>query len=711
MKPGHRFVLAQRVAFGAVAALGFVAMGVGGGLGPTGALAATLAVSASLWPGRPRLPERTWVLVQLAFLLWLAVRWLQGSHILSLFGALLLFVQVHRLLTRRRTRDDLYSAFIAFGQVLLASVLTVDPSFFLVFMAFVFCTIQALLLSRMALAAEAEWVASGRPSDAPPPAAAYQRLDPFIRARTVAATTALAAFVQVGTVLLFFLLPRAQAAMLSGLVDPMHVTGFSDKVRLGSVGTMQLSREPVMRVHVEDTEGRSVVGVERLLWRGVALDRFDGRSWELSDTRRTSLVPRGGRQGHPPPREQPWSVKAEVTLEALDAGVLFHLARPAGIYGDFAQLEVSETDGYHVPGPPRRHTYSIYALPDPPPPDRLRRQDPREAPPTLLRLYTQLPPKLSPTFARLADQWAGGGGSALDEALLVQRQLQGFTYSLDQAPSAYEDPLLAFVDDVQEGHCEYFASAMAVLLRTRGIPTRVVNGFAGAEWNPVGEYWVVRQLHAHSWVEVWFPDDGWVAFDPTPSSGAGVAGRAQLSWLGRVQAWADYGGVVWSEVMLDYGLDTQITGIKRGLDAFARLSRGDLSLRDLMPGRPSPVQEAPGEESPSVLPAALLGLALLVLAVLATRLLQRRGGRGAQRDAERLAELLGARLARPDEPAPTLRALAQRAEARDPERFEGAQGVVAAYNEARFGGGELPADVASSLGRLVRRARRWRPRP
>ena len=257
MSPGVRFFAVHRLVATAVAVLGFWAMSLGGELGGAGRGAAALAVVASLWPGRPQLAERLWLGVQLAFLGWLGVQWVViGTHVLSLFASLLMFVQIHRLLTRRGTRDDLYSCFIAFGQLLLASVLTVDVMYFVVFMAFVFAVVQVLLLSRMALAAEFDWRASTGLHDVPVPAAAYAALDRLVSLPSIVGTSALAAGIQVGTLVLFFVLPRTQAAIVGGLLPPLHVSGFSDQVRLGAVGTTQLSREPVMRVNVTTADGQ-----------------------------------------------------------------------------------------------------------------------------------------------------------------------------------------------------------------------------------------------------------------------------------------------------------------------------------------------------------------------------------------------------------------------------------------------------------------------
>ena len=94
--------------------------------------------------------------------------------------------------------------------------------------------------------------------------------------------------------------------------------------------------------------------------------------------------------------------------------------------------------------------------------------------------------------------------------------LTHFTYTLQLSRTPPSDPLAEFLFIRKQGHCEYFAAAMAVMLRTQGIPSRVVNGFRPNEFNDVTSQYVVRDSDAHSWVEAYFPGHGWVSFDPHP---------------------------------------------------------------------------------------------------------------------------------------------------------------------------------------------------
>jgi transglutaminase-like putative cysteine protease len=133
---------------------------------------------------------------------------------------------------------------------------------------------------------------------------------------------------------------------------------------------------------------------------------------------------------------------------------------------------------------------------------------------------------------RLARQLKREADTPYEYVLAVNRFLQdGFTY--DEKP-AYIEPgratLDAFMFDTKSGYCQHFSGAMALLLRMGGIPARVVTGFSPGGYSKTKRAWIVRDTDAHSWVEAWFDDWGWVTFDPTP---AGTPARSQIAALER----------------------------------------------------------------------------------------------------------------------------------------------------------------------------------
>ncbi len=184
----------------------------------------------------------------------------------------------------------------------------------------------------------------------------------------------------------------------------------------------------------------------------------------------------------------------------------------------------------------------------------------------------------------------------------MEAWLHTFRYTLDLPATRDEASIEGFLFRRRAGHCEYFSTAMAVLLRSRGIPVRNVNGFLGGEWNDGARYLAVTGNHAHSWVEVWFPGWGWVPFDPTPAGrGEVVAGADGWAWSTRL--WVDGLEYRWYKWVVDYDMDRQLS-VFRGIGSvFSRGADAGIGRGD----RRTPVRVA----APWLL--APLGLALLWL--------------------------------------------------------------------------------------------------
>src|SRR5690606_29937901 len=177
------------------------------------------------------------------------------------------------------------------------------------------------------------------------------------------------------------------------------------------------------------------------------------------------------------------------------------------------------------------------------------------------RFYLQIP-RLDPRIVELADSLTEGLDNRYDRAVAIERYLRTFGYTRDLPATRAETTLEHFLFERREGHCEYFSTAMVVLLRAVGIHARNVNGFMGGQWSQFGDYLVVTQNEAHSWVEVWFPGYGWVTFDPTPPGGPGTEAATSWMWPGRIF----FDGLQhrWNKWVLDYDMDSQL-GIFSGL--------------------------------------------------------------------------------------------------------------------------------------------------
>lgn len=131
--------------------------------------------------------------------------------------------------------------------------------------------------------------------------------------------------------------------------------------------------------------------------------------------------------------------------------------------------------------------------------------------------YLELPPSVTPRTRELAASLRAERGTLYDQAQAIEQYLRQFTYDLevDAPPAGVSDVADYFLFDLQRGYCDYYATAFVVLARLNGLPTRFASGFAPGQWDPQDEVWVITEADAHSWPEVYFPQIGWVAFEPT----------------------------------------------------------------------------------------------------------------------------------------------------------------------------------------------------
>jgi transglutaminase-like putative cysteine protease len=518
------------------------------------------------WRGHgPELSHRaaTWLMVgYLAFfpvdLVWVSRGISPDAQNPALFSALLaaihlmLFATIVRLFSARTVRDCMFLALLAFSAMLASAILTVDTAFigfFLVFLALSISTFIGLEMRRGAAGAAWTPLESGTP--------AARRLHCALGLTSGA--VALSALV--AGVVIFFMLPRFRAGYLSGFnLQPALMSGFGDEAELGQIGVIQQSNEVVLRIRVEG----SASAAEDMHWRGLAFTSFDGRRWFTDDRGSRGIAQEGdgwillrpaGSRSRPRSRQ----LRYTVLLEPLAFDTIFAAAEPLQIRGQFSGAA----------GTPRNFR-RIYLLQDktgslsnpfhnfsnvryeavseiPRDLDDSLRRAPLTYSNSIRETYLQLP-ALDPRIPELAREIAGSERNPLDQARAIERYLpSNYSYTLDLAGTAPADPLVHFLFGTRAGHCEYFASAMTIMLRSLGIPSRYVTGFLGGEYNDVGGDFIIRARHAHSWVEAYFPGYGWVTFDPTPPGADRPAGL--LTRLGFYYDWFE---LQWSEWVINY---------------------------------------------------------------------------------------------------------------------------------------------------------------
>jgi len=475
---------------------------------------------------------------------------------------------------------------------------------------------------------------------------------------------------------LFVLFPRVQGP-LWGLPQDAYsaMSGLSDSMAPGSVSQLTLSDAIAFRVDFRgDPPPRRT-----LYWRGPVLWDFDGRTWRLGSPALADLpVPRNGTR-----------VEYSVVLEPHNRNWLFALEAPALLPPQARYLD----DGQVVtPAPVRaRLRYEMASRVDADP-------DPGEAGHYLSRAL-RLPPGFNPRARALAAQWRQ---SAASDLLVLARAVEHFRTERLQYTTEPRllgrDSVDEFLFDSREGFCEHFSSAFVFLMRSAGVPARVVTGYQGGDLNPVDGKFTVRQSDAHAWVEVFIRGRGWTRVDPTALSvprrldgglaRAVAAGsalpllmRPELAWLRAMRYNWEALTHQWNLWVLGYNLERQREFISW------------LGMRD-----------ADWLELASML-LAVLGAFVLVLFAWMLR-------RFARPDPVQAAWILfcrklGARgLARAPHEGP--RDYAERAARKLPSAGEPIRRIAALYIALRYGPGEpgggagMPPDGAVQLRRMVR---------
>jgi transglutaminase-like putative cysteine protease len=451
---------------------------------------------------------------------------------------LVFFLAVIKVLTAETTRDYLYLTVIAFLELLAAAVLSASLNFFAFLALFLIFTAAAFSSAEIRRSMEASGAIAR---------ARVRRLPLRLGALAVATAVGILAL----TAGMFFLLPRTARAAFQHLVaEQYHLPGFSNEVTLGQIGTILQQKNAVMHVRFFKP-GRP----QYLKWRGVALSEFDGTRWFNPPDQGIALYPDHGRiklGGN----EERWQVSRpvgyEVQLNADFSDALFLAGAPEDLLTpvvvrtatDSFRLGSGGTDGLR---------YFAYSFPDESGAPELAGTPPLS--PAQREVYLQLP-DLDPRIRALARGLVAKQNSDRERALAIQEHLRrSYGYTMQLPATKPADPLADFLFARRRGHCEYFASAMAVMLRSIGIPSRVVNGFQSGVWNPISGWYMIRASDAHSWVEAWLPGNGWTTFDPTPRD---FRPAAPTAWS-QLNLYLDAADTFWRDWVLTYDLDRQLT--------------------------------------------------------------------------------------------------------------------------------------------------------
>jgi protein-glutamine gamma-glutamyltransferase len=468
---------------------------------------------------------------------------------------LVFYVAVVQVLIAHTARDYFWVKIIALMELLAASVLSPRLNFFVCLAFFALFAVAALMSSEVRRSAQATPALSR---------VAGRRLSLRLAGMTLAVVLGTLA---VSTVL-FFVLPRTARAAFQHLVpEQFYLSGFSRHVTLGTIGRLKRMDTPVMHVKIE-----SRMPLPPLKWRGTALVAFDGRTWSN---------PAGGDQilktdalllqlldDHHRSRKGP-RIRYDVQLKPLASDTIFFTGTPEFLLIGSRRVIRTATGAYRPiesnPDGLRYGGYSVLDNGQPVPPAELLPDAERAA-------SLALPP-LDPRIGELACRLTAGVKSPLKQAQAIETHLKThYHYTLDLPSTSVADPLTNFLFERRQGHCEYFASAMAVMVRTLGIPSRVATGFQGGVFNSTSGWYLIRASDAHSWVEVYLPRQGWTTFDPTPPD----TNPRQPSWWSALALYLDAADTFWQDWVLNYDLDRQLTLASRMEESGRSLSMSSL---------------------------------------------------------------------------------------------------------------------------------------
>lgn len=427
---------------------------------------------------------------------------------------LLLFVL--RLFERKTSREYVQIALLSLGAVVVYALLSVEKLFLVICLGMGYCASLILMLS------------------------AWMRREPGARLSFSDAKRlvfrALGMFVVMLPLclLIFFVIPRSGHPMYSprGGTDRSVLTGFSEKLRLGEVGTIQQSDRLSFRAETEEIAPGS------LYWRGAVLSYFSGAGWDVD------LREREGGWGRP--RGDVSQVRQTILLEPGGHRWLFALDRPLSIGLSEAANLGNGTFWRRMAGTAVR--YEAVSTPSPIPGTLSASAE---------EVFLELPSGYSPAMRSLAEKLTAGISDDRGRMNVIEDHFirGGYLWSLENLVRG-RDALERFVFDVRRGNCEYFASAAAVMLRMANVPARLVGGYRGGDYNRAGGYYSVRDRQAHVWVEAWDRSAGcWVRIDPTPAGEADGEGTSEDTG-GWWEFW-DFLDYQWSRMFVSYSARTQ----------------------------------------------------------------------------------------------------------------------------------------------------------
>ncbi|HJX27528.1 MAG TPA: DUF3488 and transglutaminase-like domain-containing protein [Thermoanaerobaculia bacterium] len=455
---------------------------------------------------------------------------LSGGRLVQAVLHLCLFTLLVKLYALVRERDKWQAAMGIFFLFLASMGTSVHPAIVLYLVGFLVLTL--MMLTRFAFL----HVLAG-----------FGREDPAL------ARLPLRGFMMFSTVMtlllavpLFALLPRVRSPYITGrgvgTGTQIEAAGFSDEVTLDSIGAIRGSREVSMRL----LEEAPLDPNREMRFKAATYDVYQGGTWRRSPM--STVLHRSERVRFWLRREEPrrW---VKIFLQPLRSRSIPLPVDTVVIEPNVPTLDVDEGGALSFAIPPLEvREYRVGMIDEPVLIGSLPGSGPQEPALDLTGV--------TPRIAQLAREVMGEGDSRERARRLELHLMQNYEYTLDFRGRVADDAIERFLFEYRSGQCEYFASSMVLMLRSQGIPARLVTGFLGGEYNPFEGYFIVREGNAHAWVEAYMAGQGWQVFDPTPPAGR-PAGDGEGAWMLARQAW-DYVLFRWDRYILTYGIYDQL---------------------------------------------------------------------------------------------------------------------------------------------------------
>ncbi|WP_437287321.1 transglutaminase TgpA family protein [Sorangium sp. So ce406] len=585
-----RFGVVHRIMTDALAALGVIALVASGQFNRYVSWAILIGLALALAVGVRESWQRHPALRYLDTGVLLAVIAVQVVRIVftdaSVLDVLVEFaaaLQIIRLATRKGAAHDQQVIVLALLHLIAGTVLGGGLGYGLCFLGVLVVAPGALVLSHLRREVEGNYRQGARdrtglPVDVP----RILRSRRVVGRSFLAVTCLLSIPIFVFTAALFVIFPRVGLSLL--LLNRGHtgrMIGFSGKVDLGAVGVLRSDPKLAMRVEIPDLPEPPPPRLTMHL-RGTALDAYDGRTWTQSESFKrptesdAGLVPI---ERYPDPAIDP---VMRIDLEPIDPPVIFLPPNATGLrFKHRGQLGLEANTLAHR-GPEGEFRYQ-------PLDDRGLVYDvflSRKRSPTFQRLsaadrrrYLDLPKDLPSRVVDLARVWTIGVDRPADKARAIQERLRTeYRYDLASPSGADPHPLDHFLFESKRGHCEFYSTAMAILLRAVDVPTRNVTGFVGGTYNRFGRFYAVRQGDAHSWVEVYLDGEGWMTFDPTPPADAAPKSELVGVWA-YLRDFIEATSQRWDRHIVGYDLNQQVSLLQTLTSRYRRSgSSGDVAL-------------------------------------------------------------------------------------------------------------------------------------